>query len=124
LFEAGVKSFILKSEASSQILEAIRHLSRHKPFFTSKVSEKLFSRLLNHSKRNARAKHVSESLTRRERETVQLLAAGKSNKEVAGVLGVSIRTAEAYRAGVMRKLGLNSLAALVRDAVRNRLIEA
>src|SRR5437868_12886971 len=58
LFEAGVKSVILKSEASSQLLEAIRHLSRHKPYFTNKVSEQLFSRLLTSSKKS-KAKNAS-----------------------------------------------------------------
>jgi two-component system, NarL family, response regulator NreC len=124
LFEAGVKSFILKSEGSSQLLEAIRHLSRHQPFFTNKVSEKLFSRFLNNSKRKGKAKPVSQNLTAREREIVQLLAAGRSNKEVADVLGVSVRTAEAHRASVMQKLDLDSLAALVRYAIRNGLVEA
>ena len=123
LFEAGVKSVILKSETSPQLLEAIRHVSRHKPFFTNKVSEKLFSRLLANSKKSS-AKNHSRILNRRERETVQLLAAGKSNKQVADVLGVSVRTAEAYRAGVMKKLGVDSLAGLIRYAIRNRLIEA
>lgn len=123
LFEAGVKSVILKSEASSQLAEAIRHLSRHKPIFTNKVSEKLFSRLLTNSKKS-KAKNVSRGLTAREQETVQLLAAGKSNKEVADILGVSVRTAEAYRAGVMKKLGVDSLAGLIRYAIRNRLVEA
>ena len=123
LFETGVKSVILKSEASSQLREAIRHLSQHKPFFTNKVSEKLFARLLTSSKKS-KAKNFSRNLTAREQETVQLLAAGKSNKEVADVLGVSVRTAEAYRAGVMKKLGVDSLAGLIRYAIRNRLVEA
>ena len=62
-------------------------------------------------------------LTGREREVVQLLAEGKSNKEVAVALAVSVKTAEAHRSAAMHKLGLRSLAQLVRYAVRNRIIE-
>jgi DNA-binding NarL/FixJ family response regulator len=63
-------------------------------------------------------------LTDRERNVVRLLAQGSSNKEIANALGISIRTAETHRATLMRKLGLDSLAALVRYAIRNNIIEA
>jgi len=124
VFEAGVKSYILKSEAGTYLVEAIRSLCQHKPFFTSKVSDVLFARFLNRSGGKAVVDQTNERLTAREREIVQLLAEGKSNKEVAGALGVSIRTAETHRATILRKLRLESLAGLVRYAVRNRIIEA
>jgi DNA-binding NarL/FixJ family response regulator len=123
VFEAGVKSFIFKSEAHRFLVEAIQSLSRHKPFFTNKVSEILFSDILNRSERNPGRSRPGQ-LSAREREIVQLLAEGKSNKEVAGALGISIRTAETHRASVLRKLSLDSLASLVRYAIRNRIIEA
>jgi DNA-binding CsgD family transcriptional regulator len=63
-------------------------------------------------------------LTDREREIVQLLAEGRSNKEVAGLLGISVKTAETHRAAVMRKLGMESFSHLVRYAIRNNLISA
>ena len=65
----------------------------------------------------------SISLTSREKEILQLLAEGNSNKEVAQSLGISIRTAETHRAAIMRKFGVDSIAGLVRSAIRNRLIE-
>jgi DNA-binding NarL/FixJ family response regulator len=123
VFEAGVKSFIFKSEAHHFLVEAIQSLSQHKPFFTNKVSEILFSDILNRSERNPTRSRPGQ-LSAREREIVQLLAEGKSNKEVAGALGISIRTAETHRASVLRKLSLDSLASLVRYAIRNRIIEA
>ena len=123
VFEAGVKSFIFKSEAHHFLVEAIQSLSQHRPFFTNKVSEILFSDILNRSERNPTRSRPGQ-LSAREREIVQLLAEGRSNKEVAGALGISIRTAETHRASVLRKLSLDSLASLVRYAIRNRIIEA
>lgn len=121
-FEAGVKSFIFKSEAHRFLVEAIQSLALHKPFFTSRVSEILFSNMLNRAQGNA--SEPGQRVTSREREIVQLLAEGKSNKEVAGSLGISVRTAETHRASILRKLNLDSLASLVRYAIRNKIIEA
>jgi DNA-binding NarL/FixJ family response regulator len=120
VYEAGAKSFIFKSEAHHFLVEAIQSLSQHKPFFTNKVSEVLFAKMLSRSEGKAQ---TGVRLTAREREIVQFLAEGKSNKEVAGALGVSIRTAETHRANVLRKLNLDSLASLVRYAIRNKMIE-
>ena len=122
LFEAGVKSFIQKTDIAGSLVAAIRAAAEHRPFFTPEISEIMFARLI-------RKPHVSSSagcssLTARERETVHLLADGKSNKEVAAALGVSVRTAESHRAALLRKLGVSSIAEMVRYAVRNGLIEA
>jgi DNA-binding NarL/FixJ family response regulator len=123
-FQAGVKSFIFKSEAHTYLVEAIESLSRHKPFFTSKVSEILFADILTRSEKTSGVNHPGQRLSAREREIVQLLAEGKTNKEVGDVLGISVRTAETHRASVLRKLSLDSVAGLVRYAVRNKIIEA
>lgn len=122
-FAVGVKSFILKSEGHHFLVEAIESLARHKPFFTSKVSEILFSNMLNRAGRPRDATETEERLTAREREIVQRLAEGKSNKEAAEAMGISVRTAETHRASVLRKLNLDSLASLVRYAIRNKIIE-
>ena len=122
-FEAGVKSFILKSEAHQLLVEAIESLALHKPFFTDKVSEILFSKMLERAEGHGDATASGERLTLREREIVQLIAEGKSNKQVAEALGISIRTAETHRASVLRKLKLDSVASLVRYAIRNKIIE-
>ncbi|PZR75880.1 MAG: DNA-binding response regulator [Chthoniobacterales bacterium] len=123
VFEAGAKSFIFKSDGHIHLVDAVRSLSQHKPYFTNKVSEVLFADILNRSATKPGAEQSGMRLTGREREVVQLLAEGKSNKEVAEGLGISIRTAETHRATVMRKLGLNSVADLVRYAIRNHMIE-
>src|SRR6267378_1481109 len=121
-FTAGARSFILKTDPLSSLVEAIRALAEHKPFFTNKVSEVLFSRIVDGAER-AENSQSAQSLSAREREIVQLLAEGKSNKDVASALGISVRTAEAHRASILRKLGVDSIAELVRYAVRNGIIE-
>jgi DNA-binding NarL/FixJ family response regulator len=123
-FEAGVKSFIFKSEAHHSLVDAVEALSQHKPFFTAKVSEILFSNIVNRTDDTPRDETASgQSLSGREREIVQLIAVGKSNKEVADAFGISVRTVETHRASILRKLNLDSVAALVRYAIRNHLIE-
>ena len=124
VFEAGVKSFINKTETHKYLVDAIESLSRHKPFFTDKVSEVLSSNLLNRAEGNRDTAEPGQRLSGREREIVQLLAEGKSNKEVAEALGISVRTAETHRASILRKLNLDSVAGVVRYAIRNKIIEA
>jgi len=124
VFEAGAKSFIYKSDAHEFLVDAIQSLSQHKPFFTSKVSEILFADLLNRPAGNSHRPEQGQRLTGREREIVQLVAEGQSNKEVADKLGISVRTAETHRAHILRKLNLDSIAGLVRYAIRNKMIEA
>jgi DNA-binding NarL/FixJ family response regulator len=123
VFEAGAKGFLFKSDAHDLLVQAIQSLSEHKAFFTSKVSEVLFAEILNRSETSPPPTQTSKRLTTREREIVQLLAEGRSNKEVAGALSISIRTAETHRANVLRKLSLDSVASLVRYAIRHKMIE-
>jgi two-component system response regulator NreC len=123
-FEAGVKSFIFKSEAHTYLVDAIQSLSQHKPFFTNKVSEILFADILNRPPKGPNGTQPGQRLSGREREIVQLLAEGKTNKEVGDALGISVRTAETHRASILRKLSLESIASLVRYAIRNKIIEA
>ncbi|HWY51222.1 MAG TPA: response regulator transcription factor [Chthoniobacterales bacterium] len=123
LFDSGAKSYIQKSDACRHLVAAIKSLAEHKPFFTSEISQILFAKFLSGSagkKQNGQ----EHAVTSRERDVVRLLAGGNSNKEVANSLGISIRTAETHRATLMRKLGLESLAALVRYAIRNNIIDA
>jgi DNA-binding NarL/FixJ family response regulator len=123
LFDAGAKSYIQKSDAGRHLVAAIKSLAQHKPFFTPEISQILFAKFLSAgpAKKQGGKEHT---LTDRERDVVRLLVQGNSNKEIAAVLGISIRTAETHRATLMRKLGLDSLAALVRYAIRNNIIDA
>src|SRR3984893_11349776 len=123
VFEAGAKSYIQKSDAGRYLVAAIKSVAEHKPFFTSEISQILFAKFLSGSagKKQNKQEHT---VTARERDVVRLLAWGNSNKEVANSLGISIRTAETHRAALMHKLSLDSLAALVRYAIRNNIIDA
>jgi two-component system response regulator NreC len=123
LFEAGAKSYIQKSDAGRYLVAAIKSIAEHKPFFTSEISQVLFAKFLSGSA-GKKQNGPENTVTSRERDVVRLLAGGNSNKEVANCLGISIRTAETHRATLMRKLGLESLAALVRYAIRNNIIDA
>jgi DNA-binding NarL/FixJ family response regulator len=123
VFAAGAKSYIRKADAGLYLISALRSLQEHKPFFTDNISEVLFSRFLAGAGREQDSA-ANESLTAREREIVRLLAEGKSNQDAALALGVSTRTIETHRATIMRKLRVDSLAGLVRYAIRNGIVEA
>jgi DNA-binding NarL/FixJ family response regulator len=121
---AGASGIVLKSDAGENIVAAVESIMKGRRFFTSHVAETVVEAYL--SKRaglGTEAIHPAPALTDREREVVQLLAEGKSNKEVADRLGISTRTAEGHRAEIMKRLKVGSLAELIRYAVRNSMIQ-
>ena len=119
VFKAGAKAYLLKSDANQHLIPAIEALCKHRTYFSSKVSELVFAGYLKGD-----ARTDDQSLTAREREMVQLVAEGNTSKDIAQVLGISVKTVETHRAAVMRKLKLNSVADLVRYAIRNGIILA
>ncbi len=121
---AGARGYVLKSDAGRDLLAALEAVSRHKPFFTSRVAEIVLEdyRKGRFKDKNVPARNLGETLTSREREIVQLLAEGKSNKEVAACLGISVKTAETHRNNIMRKLGFHSISHLVLYAVRRNIV--
>jgi len=126
VLQAGARGYLLKSDAGRDLVSAIDALRRNKTFFTPKVSQMVLEGYLDKSPREKAAEGEPESLrlTSRQREIVQLLAEGKSSKEVAAVLGLSVKTAETHRANIMRKLDCHSVTELVRYAIRNHIIAA
>jgi DNA-binding NarL/FixJ family response regulator len=118
--EAGARGYILKDEADRVLLEAVDALRQHKPYFSTRLSVLADDSPIPLAESS---KPPRTRLTPREREILQLLAEGKSNKEVASLLGISVNTAEAHRANIMLKLGLHSLAELVHYAIRNQIIK-
>ena len=122
VFEAGAKSYLEKTEASRDLVTAIRLLAEHKPFFTSEASQILFEKFLAGGARKKDGRSQTR-LTPREREIVRLLAQSSSNKEIAATLGISIRTVETHRATLMHKLGVRSVAGVVRYAIRQHIVE-
>ncbi len=122
VFAAGARSYLLKTDDSTHLIHAVEAALDRKPYFTPRISEIVFSRYI-HSEADGERPEPGETLTAREREVVQMVAEGRSNKEVASHLGVGVRTAESHRAALMKKLGVKSLGELIRYALRNKLIE-
>jgi DNA-binding NarL/FixJ family response regulator len=120
---SGARAYILKSDAARDLVAAVEALANHQTFFTPRAAEMLLN---GFSRKNSQldSKVLARSrLTPREREIVQLLAEGKTSREVALALGISVKTAETHRANIMRKLEVHSVSEVVRYAVKNHLIE-
>jgi DNA-binding NarL/FixJ family response regulator len=120
LFAAGARGCVLKNEAGERLIPAIKALCEHQPFFGSRISQMVFESYLKGGVQPA--ERAPGGLTPRERQVVQLLAEGKSNKEVGTALGTSVKTVETQRGAIMRKLGFSAFSDLVRYAVRNHLV--
>lgn len=124
ILDAGVRGYIVKSDSDRDLLVAVEALANHKPFFTPRATELILSNFNNKGASPAEmTEWIGDRLTSREREIVQLLSEGKSSKEVAAALSISVKTAETHRANIMRKLEIHSVSELVRYAVRNQIIE-
>ncbi len=123
VLDAGARGYVLKSDAGRDLVAAVEALCQHRTFFSSKISELLLTSYIRHPERGEPHESPRGRLTAREREIVQLLAEGKSNKEVAASLNISIKTAETHRTNIMNKLDLRSITELVRYAVRNNIVE-
>ena len=121
--EAGAHGIVLKSDAGENMVAAVESIAKGRRFFTSRVAEAVVEAYLSKKASRDTDSNSHIALTTREREVVQLLAEGKSNKEVADHLGISARTAEGHRAEIMRKLRLESLAELIRYAIRNEIVQ-
>jgi len=124
IVEAGARAYIMKSDADRDLVSAVEALANHRTFFTSRAAEMLLNGFASQNAVPDPEAHLRNRLTSREREIVQLLAEGKSSKEVAVALGISVKTAETHRANIMRKLEMHSVSEVVRYAVKNQIIEA
>ncbi len=122
--DAGARGFVLKSDAARDLVAAVEALQRNRMFLTPRVNDLVLAGFLD---RGHRALHGAPPdlprLTPREGEVIQLLAEGKSSKEVASLLNLSTKTAETHRSNIMRKLGFHSIRDLVVYAVKNNIIQ-
>ena len=116
-FQAGARAFLLKSDANKTLLAAMESLIVHRPFYKGAFSSELNGML-------SKKRDPNQPLSSRESTIVKLVAEGLGNKAISANLGISIKTVETHRATAMRKLGTRSTAALVRYAVRTKLVEA
>ena len=130
VLRAGARGFLLKSDAGKDLIAAVEALQLQRTFFTTRVSQMVLDGYLDRDQ-NGPSRELegvsreasNDVLTTREREVIQLLAEGKTSKEVAVMLNLSVKTAETHRTNLMRKLGLHSVADLTRYAVRNGIVQ-
>jgi DNA-binding NarL/FixJ family response regulator len=121
--DAGARGFVLKSDAARDLVAAVEALQRNRMFFTPRVNDMVLAGFLDRGNGPRNTPPRLPHLTPREREVIQLLAEGKSSKEVASVLNLSTKTAETHRSNIMRKLGFHSIRDLVVYAVKNNIIQ-
>jgi DNA-binding NarL/FixJ family response regulator len=121
VLESGARGYVLKSDADQDLVAAVRAVSKGKPYFTPNVAEVVLKGYLRRGS-NAGEDEGRRELTTRERQVVQLLAEGKGNKEAATAMQVSVKTVEAHRSNINRKLSIRSTSDLVRYAVRNSIV--
>jgi DNA-binding NarL/FixJ family response regulator len=115
---AGVKAYVLKSQASNDLVHAIQQVSRGGVYLSPSISHTVVGAYLS------KTELPVDPLTSRERQVLQLVGEGKSTKDVASLLGISVKTAESHRARLMRKLDIHETASLVRYAIRRGLVQA
>jgi len=120
---AGVRAYVLKSQAARELVLAVESVVAGRPFFSGPVAEIVMGALSGKSPSAPPGGSNPDALTTREREVLQLLAEGNSNKDVASKLGLSIKTTATHRTNIMKKLGARSAGDLVRYALRNGLVE-
>ena len=119
--KAGARGYLLKDSAESDLVRAIRAVAERKSFFSPAVSKVLLEDYIRKLRRTG-GEDSYELLTPREREVLQLIAEGKSNKETANILHLSVYTVETHRANIMEKLKLKSVPELILYAVRKGII--
>ena len=122
---AGARGYVLKSDPAHNVIEAVASLAVHRPYFNVRVNETILAGYLNAMAMSAKSMRNDDGdiLTDRERETLQLLAEGRSNKEIARRLAIGVKTVETHRSSIMRKIGAHSIVDVVRFAVRNDMVE-
>jgi two-component system, NarL family, response regulator NreC len=115
---AGIHGYVVKTQAAADLVQAIREIRGNAIYLSPTISRAVVEAYLD------KATPPGDVLSSRERQVLQLVAEGKTTKEIAGVLGVSIKTADSHRARIMRKLDIHDTAGLVRFAIRRGLIHA
>ena len=115
--QAGVMGYVLKSQMANDLIQAIKEVLRGGIYLSPGISRAVVQAYLSKTTLEA------DPLTSRERQILQLIAEGQSSKDIANLLGISTKTAEAHRARIMRKLDLHGTASLVRYAIRRGILE-
>jgi DNA-binding NarL/FixJ family response regulator len=123
VLESGARGFVLKSDAGQNLVAAVKAVAGGKPFFTPNVADVVLKGYLRSNSKNGSRANLPV-LTTRELQVMQLLAEGKANKAVASAMQISVKTVEAHRSNINRKLSIKTTSELVRYAVRNGIVDA
>lgn len=118
---AGAKGYLLKDSVEPDLIRAIRLVAQGRTFFSPQIAEMMMEDYVRRMQKEGRVDRY-EMLTEREREVLQLLAEGKSNKDVAGLLGLSVHTVDTHRTNLMQKLDLHNTAEIVMYAMRKKIV--
>jgi len=116
--KAGIRGYVLKSQASSDLVGAMQEVLRGSIYLSPRISETVVKALIN------KQSQPNELLTCRERQVLQLIAEGKTTKDIAVLLNLSVKTAESHRSRIMQRLDMHNVAGLVRYAIRRGMIQA
>lgn len=122
VLRAGARGYLLKSDAAGELIPALNALLADRHYFTSSVAQVVLEGFLRGGSAGGDTEPAS-ALSPREREIVQLLAEGRSSKEIARLLSIAVNTADTHRANIMRKMGFESISDVVRYAIKNRMID-
>lgn len=122
VLEMGARGYVLKSDLAAHLVQAVKDLANGKIYLTPKVSEMVLDGFLKGGGGTKQPENGHARPTPREVEIIRLLAEGKSNKEIAAELGITLRTVETHRGRIMMKMGLHSLTELIRYAIRDKII--
>ena len=120
---AGAQGYVLKNDTAHDLVAAVQSLTRNETFFTSKIARMVLDGYLKKHLPPGDGDASAPLLTARQREIVQLITEGKSNKEVAVALGISVKTVDTHRANIMRRLDCHSVSEIVRYAIKNGIVQ-
>ena len=123
VLNAGARGYVTKSDTARDLVIAIEALRRDKTFFTSRIDRIIRDSFLDGRPSKTAEEKQGKQLTSRQREIVQLLAEGKTSKEVSALLNLSAKTVETHRANIMKRLSCHSVSDLVRYAIRNNIVQ-
>ncbi len=125
VLSVGARGFLLKSDSARELVAAVEALEHHRTFFTRRAGQMVLDGFLHPISQDDHGTHRPDKhvLTPREREVIQLIAEGRTTKEIAVTLNLSVKTAETHRTNLMRKLDLHSVADLTLYAVRNGIVQ-
>jgi len=119
---SGARGYILKEDADTELIAAIESIRHDKVYISTSFTSDVIKKLVQ-QRGGTKGKSVLEALTNREREILKLIAEGKTNKKIANLLSISVRTVEHHRLSIMRKLRISNVAGLIRYAIKTKLID-